>query len=250
MHSTRRQPEARVISCASLIILLSIFLLAPPSYARDFKASLAQMPVFAESRDKGVSVDLVKAIARVSGATITYELAPFKRSLQNVIDGEVDFHIPLIKNPTVSEDSLNYDYGTTVIHHVNFVLFTNKDKPVDMNKLADYQIETDAAHVKYFPFKITPSSDITASLRKVNAGRIDGFIFADSVSDPIIKKEQLSNIKRQLYKVFDSMFVLPKGKKGGETDQMLSAAMKKLADQGELKNIVRVIDQPYDPWQP
>jgi polar amino acid transport system substrate-binding protein len=216
---------------------------AGPALAMDLKGSLAQMPVYAESPDKGVLVDLVKAIAAETGSKISIQVAPFKRSLKSVIDKKVDFHMPLIKNPQVDEAKLPYDHSTATIFHVNFVLYSNKNKPLDLKDLGRYKLETDSAHIHYFPFKIAPSSDIASSLKKLNVGRIDGFIFADNACDPLVKKLGLNNVKRQLYKVFDVKIILPKGQKGGDVDKFFSDAIKKLKAKGEYVKIMGKIDQ-------
>lgn len=228
--------------CLTLIVLL---MGASPILAKDLKGSLAQMPVYAESPDKGVLVDLVKAIAAETGSKISIQVVPFKRSLKSVIDKQVNFHMPLIKNPEVDDAKLPYDHSTATIFHVNFVLYSNKNKALDLNKLGQYKLETDAAHVQYFPFKVAPSSDIASSLKKVDAGRIDGFIFADNASDPLVAKLGLKNIKRQLYKVFDVKIILPKGSQGGDVDKFFSEAIKKLQDKGEYVKIMGKIDQKY-----
>jgi len=209
------------------------------------KASLAQMPMYAESLEKGVLVDMVKAISEASGKKIEIQVVPFKRSMDNVINRKVDFHAPLIVNPQNDEKTLNYDHSTEIIFHVNFCLYTNNAKPIDIKKLKEYKIETDAAHVPYFDFPIISSPDLESSLKKVNAGRIDGFIFADQASDPIIANLKLTHVKKALYHVFDVRIILPKGEKGGATDKLLSAAIGKLRKSGKWVEIMGIIDQPY-----
>ncbi len=217
--------------------------LAPIAGAADFKASLAQMPVYAESQDKGVLVDFAKALAAASGKSVEFQVVPFARSMADVESGKVDFHLPLIK--PIDMTKANFGLSTETIFHVNFVLYTNKAKPLDMNSLAGKNIETDAAHVAYFPFDIKPSSNIESSLKKLDLGRIDGFIFADNASDPIIKANNLANVKRQLYKRFDVKIILPKGGKSAATDKFLSEAIKKMRDSGQFARIMDPIDRPF-----
>jgi len=145
--------------------------------ASDMKASLAKMPVYAVTADKGVLVDLTKAMAKTSGKAIEIQVVPFNKSMHDLMDGKADFHMPLIKPENVDEAKLNYANSKETIFHVNFVLYTNKNKPIDKSKLKDYRIETDLAHVGYFDFPVKGSTRIDSSLKKVNAGRIDGFIF-------------------------------------------------------------------------
>ncbi len=235
----------KILIVTMMLILTFSFLLA-----REIKVSLAQMPVYAESRDKGVLVDFVKAMDEKSDHQFTIEVVPFARSMNYVKSEKVDFHMPLIKLPDSEKLQLDYDHSTATIFHVNFVLYTNKEKPLNKNKLGDYKIETDRAHTAYFDFPITPSSDLLASLKRLNSGRIDGVIFADNACDPIIKTEKFENIRRELYKRFDVKIILPKGNRGGDIDNILTDLIEKLKATGEFDKIMGVIDAPYNNWQP
>lgn len=229
----------------TVALLGSLLCLVSFAGAQGLKASLAQMPVYAESKDKGILVDMVKAISEASGKPISFEVVPFARSMDNVITRKVDFHAPLIKNPNIDEKTLKYDHSTVTIFHVNFTLYTNKSKPVTVENLSKAKVETDAAHTQYFPFPTIASSDLEASLKKVDAGRIDAFIFADLASDPLVEKLKLKNIKRELYKTFDVKIILPKGEHGGATDKLLSEAIDKLKASGKWQQIMGPLDQPF-----
>jgi len=161
-----------------------------------------------------------------------------------------DFHLPLIKNDLISESDLPFYYSTETQFHVNFVLYSKKGNTVDLNNLAQYIIETDRAHIKYFPFKIIASNSISRSLKKVENGEIDAFIFADFATDPLIKEIGLKNIKRELYKVFESKIILAKNEKGKSADLMITKATAKLKASGKFQKIMNKIDLPYDNWQP
>ena len=222
------------------MMLLSVI----PTRAADMKATIAEMP------PTPILVEFVEAMAKTSGKDIEIQVVPFNKSVHDLVDGKADFHFPLIKADNIPEDQLDYAYSTETPFHVNFVLYTNKNKPIDKSKLKDYKIETDLAHVAYFDFPIKGSTRTDSSLKKVNAGRIDGFIFADTPSDPVIKKEGLKNIHRELYKVFDSKIILPKGEKGKATDVFLTETIQKMRADGSLDKIMSPLDQPYDDWQP
>jgi len=213
------------------------------------KASFAKMPGYAESVNKGILIDFVKAIEKVAGIKIDRVVVPFARSVNNVVTGEADFHLPLIKLPESKSKNLPYDYSTETIFHVNFVLYTNKSKNIAVNNLKGKIVETDRAHIDYFEFPIKPSAGIENSLKKLDAGRIDGFIFADLATDPVLKKLNSKNIKRQLFKRYDVKIILKKGGKGGEIDKLLSVAIAKLRKSGEYDRIMSVLDKPYSDWQ-
>jgi polar amino acid transport system substrate-binding protein len=233
-----------------LFLTLFILTAAVSAYAMDYNASLAKMPGYAESTEKGILVDLVKAISSESGGNMNLVIEPFARSINNVVSGKADFHMPLIAIPDVDTATLGYDYSTETIFHVNFVLYTKKGSGITIDKLKDSKVETDMAHLPYFNFPVTGSSNLELSLKKVNAGRIDAFIFADFASDPLVKKNNFTNIKRDLFKVYDVKIVLPQGGKGGKTDTFLSETIAKLRTNGTYDKIIGPIDVPYDNWQP
>ncbi len=233
-----------------LACIIIVVCFAFPVKALEYSATLAKMPVYAESTDKGVLIDLVNAIADETGASISIKVDPFARSMHNVISKKSDFHLPLIVAPHIDESTLDYDHSTETIFHVNFVLYTNKGKNINKDNVHNFNVETDRAHTKYFTFEVKPSSNIEGSIRKVDAGRMDAFIFADFASDPLVKKHNLKNINRELFQVFDVKIILPKGGHGGETDKFLSDAIARLRAKGLYDKIMGIIDLPYDNWQP
>ena len=77
----------------------------------NLKASIAQLPVLSESPEKGIFVELVKALDEVyEEGTIEIEVYPFARSVENVLRGNADFHIPSFRNPVIPESSLPFAF--------------------------------------------------------------------------------------------------------------------------------------------
>lgn len=237
-------------SIVNFVILLFSLFFPSVVIAEGYKASIAEMPVHAISETEGIQIDLVRAIEKVVGQHISIGVFPFARSMRNVIQGEADFHTPLIKNDITAEAALPYYYSTETIYDVNFVLYTLKGSDVSVENLSRYKIETDRAHVDYFPFRVTPSDKIESSLRRLSAGRIDGYIFADTPTDRVLRSIGLKNIQRQLYRTFDVKIILPKTERGRQVDKLLSEAIRKLKASGQMQKIVGPVDQPYDNWQP
>lgn len=218
--------------------------------AQTLRASLAQMPVHAVSKTEGVQVDLINAMSAVSEYKIEIDVFPFARSIGNVINGSADFHIPLIENDIIPVENLPYAYSTKTIFNVNFVLYTRKNSLVNKENLSNYIVETDRAHIDYFPFKTKPSHSIELSLKRLNLGMIDAYLFADSSTDPLLKKLGYKNIERSLYKVFNVKIIIPKGEKGKLIDAILNDTISILEENGQLQQIEGVVDLPYDNWQP
>src|SRR3569832_1873807 len=93
-----------IVACLGMLVSL----LATPVMAKELTASIANLPVLADTPDKGVLIDLVKAIEKESGIPIKREVAPFVRSMDAVINHRADFHLPLIMVPIADESKLEY----------------------------------------------------------------------------------------------------------------------------------------------
>jgi hypothetical protein len=231
------------------------------------RVSIPIMPVHAVSEDEGVLVDFVKVLAKKLDQNIDIQLVPFSRSIYYVITNKVDFHLPFIKpdlglsnNKTVSNTNNvalsdakehNFIYSDETIFHVNFVLYTHKDIPVDKSKLVNHNIETDYAHLPYIPEIKMGSDCILCSLKKVQHKMTDGYIFADSSTDPLLLKhiDKLSSIKRELYKRFEVKMVFPNTEKGQRLNQKMSAVIAEMRLSGELYELLSSVDFPYHDWQ-
>ncbi len=222
------------------------------------KVSMAYLPDVLESPDKGVFVDLVKAIDDVYEGDIERKVYPMSRSVDNVITGKADFHIPMIKNKVIPVDKLPYAYSSEKLGNVVFVIYSNKDKPITYEEIQEakgkkpfpYKIETIRGFVDYFDFPVSESSAVDSSLKKVNMKRVDAFIFAQEESDFTLKQLKLKNVHREKYDSFEDVLVIPKGKRGEEIDRILSRCIKELRDSGRLKELHRKVHLPYQSWQP
>ncbi len=239
-------------------------------YAEQLRVSIPKMPVHAVSEDEGVLVDFAKVLAEKLGQTIDIQLVPFSRSIYYVSTDKVDFHLPFIKphsNISTADALVNVDsqvvdkkentnlhniiYSDETIFHVNFVLYSHKDVAVDMNKLANYRIETDSAHLPFFRDLKMGSDCIFCSLKKVQHKMTDGYIFADSSTDPLLIKNEklLPSIKRELYQRFEVKVVFPNTKKGQRLNQSISAIIAKMRLSGELDKFLSSVDFIYEDWQ-
>ncbi len=251
--------------CNSLIPLwLILYLLligTSAAFARDLIASMAQLPVLIEDENTGAFVDLVKALDEVyAEGQIIRQIFPFKRSLDNVIKGKADFHIPLIKNPLIPEDKLPFRYSSLPTGPVAFVIYSHKDRPLTKEDIVDpmktnpalfpHKIHTLPGHTELFPFPAVESFDFEDALEMVRKNRIDALILPQEEADSIIRKLGIKDIHRSLYYEFDSMIVVSKDKRGEEVDRILTEALKKLKSDGRLDRLNENIHKPYMDWQP
>jgi len=249
-----RKLEMMQFSKYCIMAAVCLCLVFSQAQARDLKVSLPIIPPLVETKDKGILVDLVKAMGEeYKGGKITWDVFPFPRSLENVEKGRADFHIPFITphNP----QKVRFQYSTETIFKVIIALYTNKsNKEINPKNLTKYKIETDEG-VKYIFESEIPSivgsPSIESSLQKVDIGRIDAWLMAMPESDMVLKKLALKNIKRWEYGKYDVKAVLPLGDKGKEIDKILTDLIGKLKASGKYQKIMGpILDQKFDPWQP
>ncbi|HED14928.1 MAG TPA: hypothetical protein ENI62_14970 [Gammaproteobacteria bacterium] len=226
-----------------LAVILSSF--AAQGFAKDYRISVAKLPLYSESPTKGILIDVLKAMGKeYQGGKFIIEVYPFERSINNVINGQADLHFPTI-GPTIwgrendrYEKKLNkmgLRRSTSSLTKTHFALYSNSDKPpIDLTRLETYRIETDLGHTTFFYPGIQGTTCLPCSVKKLSAGRIDGLIFAAREIDFFIKKAGITNIRRQNYRIFGSKFILPIGKKGDEIDQLLSKLIIKMIKDGSL----------------
>ena len=200
------------------------------AFAGTIRISVAEFPDAVST--PALIAALKIAAAKVPGATAEIKTALFARSMAAMMDGSADLHIPMLRPP--SDAGVPWTASAATMYHVPFVLYTNADKPLDRANLAKYKIETEVAHVGYFDFPVVPSAGIDSSLQKVAAGRIDGYVFAGNITDPILQKLGLTNIRRAFYKTFDATAVMLKENRSGPADQFFIQAMAAVAEDNEF----------------
>lgn len=228
--------------------VLFIIFFIHTTQADTFKANLPDL-LLEQSEKPKEFLNLVYLWAEILGNDIKVEYYPFKRSVSNVVNKQADFHFPLIRNPYKSSSELGFDYSTTVITNVDFVLYTRKDRRVDIDNLSAYKIATDAAHTDLFNFPIEGIFSVDGALKKLNSGRIDGYIFSGEIADTDLKKLHLINLHRQLYRTYDVHAILPLGGQGNRTDQMITEAQAAIAKSPEYSRVINKIYVPYTDWQ-
>jgi len=233
-------------------IFIYICLIATILSAKDYKISVGKLPLYSESKDKGILIDILKAMdEEYKEGKFIIEVYPFARSIDNVRTGESDFHFPTIGKNIWEKEIDNYEKelnnqglrrSSCSLTKTHFALYTNTNKPeLDISKIQDYKIETDIGHTIFFNKNIQGTTCLPCSVKKLSAGRIDGLVFASREIDFMIKDGNYTNIKRQDFKIFGSKFILPTGKKGEEIDKLLSSLIKKMIKNGKLAKV----SKPY-----
>jgi polar amino acid transport system substrate-binding protein len=247
-----RAPSGGLIKKSALLAAVLFLSLGVMSYGETFKAAVMELPV-----TQAFSA-LANAIAEATNNTVALQVVPPPRTVYLIENKLVDFTLPMLamKDPAKIK-ALTYDYSSAVMYKSAFVLFTNKAKPVDIEDLKKgntkgYKIETDISMVNQLEFTGIPSTSIVGSLRKVDAGTIDGFIHTEASTDAVLKALKLPSLKRQFYEQFDLVFPIQKGGRGGKVDAMLTAGLEKLKKSGRFDQIMGDLVKAdlYNDWQP
>ncbi len=227
-------------------------LLCTLAFGQTYKAALGDLPGIEPLQQ------MVMAMANQMGVKVEVQKVPMNRMVYMLISKEVDFGMPMIalKDPEKIKQ-LPFDCSTQFIHPMAFVLYANRQKKIDLASLKagntkSYKIESDLANADLFPFALLPSTNPEASLRKIDAARIDGYILGQSSADPVLRALKLTNVTRQLYDNFDTAFALQKGGRGSPVDKFLTDGMKKIKESGEFDKIMGANAKAsvWSDWQP
>jgi polar amino acid transport system substrate-binding protein len=173
---------------------------------------------------------------------------PYVRSVNNIIIGKADLHMPALYNEVAKKNVKDYIFSTENLTIAPFVLYAKKNV-AGLNAKTAYKFRmcTDRGHVQYFDFKIEPVDNYESTLEMVNIGRMDGFIFSMVTVDPLLKKSGLKNIKRVLYQNVEVKMIFPNNKRGQEIDKIVSPIIRVL----KKKGVCPVLLEPafYTDWQ-
>lgn len=243
------------IICILYAILFFIIFIGSVS-ARDLVAGVALIPPHAfvgeDGRPKGGFVDVVKAMDNVyAEGSIFIKVLPVKRSIASLKNGNIDFQIPYIPNPQVPKESLSYTFASESIVDVAFVLYTRDEMKVpSMDGLEKLDIATLRGAEPHFPFRISGVDSFRQGIESVSIGRLDGFIAEQEGCDRFIRQNKIKNIRRTLYARWESSIAILKGPGKEDIDRIVSSALLKLKQTGQLQKITTTIHRPYEDWQP
>lgn len=242
--------KIRTMLCLVLAITMSSVLAA-----QEYKVVIPQLsPATIETY-----TGLTKAILDAAGVKYTIEVLPFARAVFMIEAKQADLLVCEIENPdTAKAASQKVDTSTTPLFQLAFVLYANKAKPLSVDELKkgnpkNWVIETDIAHTDYFPFATVGSATFDASLKKVDAGRIDGYVFAQPSTDGALKRLELKNITRTFYGFYTAKVILQKGARGGALDKVLTSGLDKIKANGTYDKLMAAYiagASKYIDWQP
>ena len=243
----------------SMCLFISLLCFSHPlaSGSRELLASVGNIVPHSVLDENGVPqggfVEIVRAIDRVyTEGTISIRVYPIERSMAKLKNGDADFQIPYISNPKVPERNLDYTFVSEPITDVVFVLYTRSESTLSPeDDLEKRDIETLRGAENHFSFKISGVDSFRQGLLRASLGRSDGFIAEQDACDLYIRDHKIENLRRTFFAKWKSSIAILKGPRGREIDDILSTAMRKLKQSGELQKITSAIHLPYyEDWQP
>ena len=218
------------------------------------RGSIAYIPGMADDPDHGVFVEFVKALDEVwEEGTV-----PFARSFENVMRGEADFHVPSFINPNIPPEVLPFSWPATPMGQVTLLIYSNERNPITMDDIEaameaggefPYVIEVGAGTEGMFEHPVVGSSSTEQSLRKVQAGRVDAYIWPPE-GDIQVRELNLDRIHREIYSTFDDIIVVARSPRGEEVAGILNDLIIELDQLGLREFYHGQVHFPYTDWQP
>jgi hypothetical protein len=233
-----------------MLVLGSLLFLPTTGLFSQYRAAVLDLP----TADRYVT--LIQAIAVDRKVTIDVEVLPAARASFLVRSQQIDFLVPTGRflGPRRETGQINF---SAPIFPMAFILYTNKDKPVDVNDLKAgnkkrAKIEMNVSTTESFGFVGNPSHSLEASLRKVDGQIIDGLIFSQASGDLVLRKLGLKNIRRSLYANIEMLFGVSQAPASREVGRVLSEGLASLRKSGKFDELLGDLahEATWNDWQP
>lgn len=226
--------------------------------APDLVAEAMLLPGLVNSSTDGPMIELLKAIASTyTGGTTVITAFPVGRVHADMESGAADLALAFIRLRPDADAKLKYRYSTSAYGQVTFVLYSRKSARLRPQDVERAKAQTAVA----FPYKIESAlfdwgfpifqfTDMTSAFKKLEAGHIDAFLWAQEEADAELRKLALKDVVREAFGTYDDVLAVPRGARGDFVDKVITDALNRLRASGELQKVYRKIHLPYDPWQP
>lgn len=226
--------------------------------APDLIAEAMLLPGLVNSSTEGPMIELLQAIASTyTAGKMSITAYPVGRVRADMESGVADMALAFIRLRPDADAKLKYRYSTKGYGQVTFVLYSRKSAPV---RVQDVKRASGQA-ADAFPYKIESAwfdwgfpviqfTDLASAFRKLEAGHINAFLWAQEEADVELRKQGLKDVVREPFGTFDDVLAIPRGPRGDFVDRVITDTLTALRASGKLQQIYRKIHLPYDPWQP
>lgn len=237
-----------------ILLVLELVYWTSVSWAEDLTISMAEIPNLTYyDKDYSLAGDFPKLLSLLDeyyedGALIL-NAYPFARSINNVVAGLADAHVPLIKADTKA--NLNFRHVDETLLDVTFVIYSHRDNPVskydDFTKLT---VDTVIGHKQFFEFPVQEVIDFETGLKKVTNKRSDAFIMEQDAVDALIRSHSYNSIHRAHFQTWPSTLIVSKSPRGELVNKLLGRAIINMKSDPRYPTLARRIHTPFEDWQP
>jgi len=165
---------------------------------------------------------MAKAAAEVTGNKVEITIQPFANHWRRSREKNFDFHLPFIQEQTARtlERSLIIDSSHYFANLSSSR--TNRRKWISTNWKTTRLKRR--GHVRLLTFRSLPSASLEGSLKKVDTGAIDGFIFSEASTDKVSKSVRFEKHQERVYKRYEQRPFCPRG--NGNADKLFRKQWK------------------------
>ncbi|QKJ66568.1 hypothetical protein HQN60_07540 [Deefgea piscis] len=225
-----------------------------PINAPDFHGVAIELPGILENSKTGPFPELIAVINQFYPAgKIKFSLEPVKRVYLDINNKNADFRFPTMKIKDGAKNAAPYQYSKEMLGKVTFVLYTNKKQIVTKQQVIQASPDTSTlieAPPADWGFPTRSVINLEQSLKKLNAGRIAGVLWAQEESDYLIKKLKLHQIHRAHFDDYPDVLFFSCNERGDFVNDAISKAIKAARESGELEKAYAKVHKPYQDWQP
>ncbi|MCB5196911.1 hypothetical protein [Deefgea salmonis] len=220
----------------------------------NFHGVAIELPGILENSKTGPFPELIAVINQFYPAgKIDFSLEPVKRVYLDINNKNADFRFPTMKIKDGAKNAAPYQYSKEMLGKVTFVLYTNKKQIIPKEQVTQANNDTKLlieAPPADWGFPTRSVVNLEQSLKKLNAGRIAGVLWAQEESDYLIKKLKLHQIHRAHFEDYPDVLFFSCNERGDFVNDAISKAIKAARDSGALEKAYVKVHKPYQDWQP
>ncbi len=228
--------------CSFLLGLAGIGVAQAP-----IQVAAVQIPLMVESSEKGVFIDLLQDISRRTGLKFDVKVYPGKRAHNLFKNKKADILIPFPKGNRAQVGLLS-----DPIYTKRDFVFVRKGSTIPRS-LAELEGMTlgITSHYRYKPtlyeqegIKLEPARDDVTNMKKLDTGRIDGFLIEEFTGQSAIEESQASGIvfdPRSPIFTYDAVILIQKGEKAETYQKAINSALSDMKSEGTYMKIISQI---------
>jgi hypothetical protein len=216
------------------------------NFVKQMSGSIAIIPFYSDSNSSPYKNFFKQLATNSREIDLSVNYYPYKRSITMLVAGESDFHFPVAYSDNVLPAGLKFSSFST--YSAEFGIFYRKNLGVEMSEEilllpnSGLKVEAIAPHRSmYFKqfknIKIAPCGG--CGLKKVDSGRIDGFIYEKYAGLKALHQAGIKNLKYKRLKEFPVHFLLRDDDEFEAIDNLLKNLFYVALNSGSVHHMFR-----------